>query len=909
MNIETIVILLLEQMDSSQYLRSKLRNQQIYKSNWQPRDASEVTNRHNQMAQANNATTHHGPLPECCTGNVLRVPLPNPGRGFSSDYSASTVFQRKAGCAQCHDENFGQPGGVVVKDCCQGITIEPAIYGAYVTNVEFLSHSAVDSQGNTWIFVWSDNINLPIQVYNRYGVLVESLSPRLPYDFGAIIFISADGVSNIWVNQFTVSSASNLSRDNSTAIFDSQGNFICPLTIFGSSVPTYFQIYDRNSQSYFTYSAAAGDFSYETLLLKISPTGVWSGSSDPNTWVGRLISSRLGISDINFPYYVKLDNNDNIIINSVISNSSGSSITVRSYDKSGTAFGTAIPIVSGSNTVYHSILVKFASDGGSTGSWNAYIYNTTVGYGFSIYEDNLQITSNNKIVFAFQYTATGNELRGSDNTIIGAVLPFSSSIGLPVYHTCIAVFGEDGTAANSFRVTIQPTTGAKQVTPIAVLVDSANSIYCVGTAQQGNNTEVIRPYNASDVAVVGVDFTGNYGNVFFVKFTSTGVPSWISSLRGQNTPFTIFGVADNTYERNQYINAYLDNQQNLVAQIIYISGTATYYNTTQTLVRTLAVPVSGYESCLIKISPDGLTAYSARIGTVTGGSPASTYLFRLYFDSSNNINVLGFYQDNPCGFYSSTDDTTPLVQVQTGGAANTNNQFLAIYSPTFSSVQVARVCPTIANRQAIPFELVQRGTNYIVLGQYTGPAVVFNFGNYTTTPDKTLVFQGAIDTVLINFSSASSSNLWTVTISSTANDYLGLLNNNFYFFKSSFLRVLSDGTILFPIGCSAMPNIYDRGGTLVSSILNNQTASPPSFAISLSIPANGYSVPPATPTETVQTRSVSCYCADPGITRQPFPVDCSRVAPSYTGSANQVPILSNQQFGHIPKQQYPYPSG
>jgi hypothetical protein len=106
-----------------------------------------------------------------------------------------------------------------------------------------------------------------------------------------------------------------------------------------------------------------------------------------------------------------------------------------------------------------------------------------------------------------------------------------------------------------------------------------------------------------------------------------------------------------------------------------------------------------------------------------------------------------------------------------------------------------------------------------------------------------------------------------------------------------------------------MPNIYDRSGTLVSSMLNNQTASPAPFVYQLMIPLDGYSAPPVTPTEIVKTTSSSCYCADPGITQQPFPVDCSRVAPSYTGSANQVPILSNEQYGHIPKQQYPYPSG
>ncbi len=861
------------------------------------------------MAQANNATTHHGPLPECCTGNTLRVPLPNPGRGFSTDYSASTVFQRKAGCAQCHDENFGKPGGVVVKDCCQGITIDPAIYGAYVTNAEPLQHSSVDSQGNTWLFVWQ-NADPPIQIYNRYGTLVETISPNTNgYAVGAIIFISADGVSNIWSNRFLISSSVNLSRDQSKPLFDSQGNFITQVQFSGFSplLPTYFQIFDRNSQSYFQYSAAAGDYSYETILLKISPSGTWSGSSDSNTWVGRLISSANNTTDTNFTYIVKLDNNDNIIINSIVTNSTGSTITLRSYDKSGTQFGTSIPIITANPGIRHSILVKFASDGGSTGSWNAYVYNTTAQIAFSIYYDNLQITSTNQIVFAFQYVGIGNEVRGSDNTSIGAALPYSTFGPAVIYHTCIAVFGTDGTAANSFRVTIQPVSGSKQVTPIAVLVDSSDSIYCVGTAQQFLTSDVIRPYNSSDVAVSGVDFTGGEGNMFFVKFSSTGVPTWISSLRGPaSANSTYFGATDNTFEQRQYLNAYLDTQQNLVAQVIYIRGAASYYDTTGTLVRALTAAPSGtYETCIIKISPDGLTDYSARIGAVTGGSSANTFLYRLSFDTENNINVLGWYSDNPCGFYSSTDDTTPLVQVPIA-AAGTANQFLAVYTPTLSSVQVARIIPTTAGTSAIPYAVQQNGSNYILVGQNNGNISIFNFGNYTTTPDATRLFEGLWDVYVINFSTTASS-FWTVTIGGAGIDYVGQPYNTFWFYQYSQLVV--NNMIQFPFFASAMPNVYDRSGTLVSSLLNNQTASPVGFAVALTIPTNGYNLPPATPVETVQTTSSSCYCADPGITRQPFPVDCSRVAPSYTGSANQVPILSNQQFGHLPKQQYPYPSG
>jgi hypothetical protein len=103
-------------MNSSKLTEMRAQASNTYRSNWQPRDASEVTLRKNQMAQTANKSTHNGYVDNCCTvGKPKRSTSPNPG--FSSDYSEQIVFQKKAGCANCEDPNFGKPGGVQLLNC------------------------------------------------------------------------------------------------------------------------------------------------------------------------------------------------------------------------------------------------------------------------------------------------------------------------------------------------------------------------------------------------------------------------------------------------------------------------------------------------------------------------------------------------------------------------------------------------------------------------------------------------------------------------------------------------------------------------------------------------------------------------------------------------------------------------
>jgi hypothetical protein len=111
-------------MDASKLTERRAQASNTYRSNWQPRDASEVTLRKAQQSQKDNSSKHQGPLPQCCSDNKPPVPRSvSPTNGFSTNYSEQIVFQKKAGCAQCHDPNFGAPGGVQLLNCGEVATI------------------------------------------------------------------------------------------------------------------------------------------------------------------------------------------------------------------------------------------------------------------------------------------------------------------------------------------------------------------------------------------------------------------------------------------------------------------------------------------------------------------------------------------------------------------------------------------------------------------------------------------------------------------------------------------------------------------------------------------------------------------------------------------------------------------
>lgn len=124
-------------MDASKLIKMRMEAANTYKSYWQPRDASEVTQRNagraaagNVRASDTNTRIHNGPVAECCTDGSSRQNVggnDQPG-GFSTTYSYDVVRERIAGGALCNDVNYGKPNGTTLKTCAEiaVITARPA---------------------------------------------------------------------------------------------------------------------------------------------------------------------------------------------------------------------------------------------------------------------------------------------------------------------------------------------------------------------------------------------------------------------------------------------------------------------------------------------------------------------------------------------------------------------------------------------------------------------------------------------------------------------------------------------------------------------------------------------------------------------------------------------------------------
>jgi hypothetical protein len=110
-------------MDYSKYIQMKQKAANVYKSNWQARDASEVTLRNAAISNKPNSTVHQGPDNVCGSGSsntsVPATPSQAPGNGFSTDYSMDIVSNQRAGCASCQDVAWGTAGGVQFRTCAE----------------------------------------------------------------------------------------------------------------------------------------------------------------------------------------------------------------------------------------------------------------------------------------------------------------------------------------------------------------------------------------------------------------------------------------------------------------------------------------------------------------------------------------------------------------------------------------------------------------------------------------------------------------------------------------------------------------------------------------------------------------------------------------------------------------------
>ena len=109
-------------MDASKLTQLRMQAANTYKSNWKPRDASEVTMRNQQIVVQNNTSTHRGPVSANCTAGCPSKTTNVPSGNFATTYTADVSFMKAAGSV-CSDPNWSSAGGVYLKSCVEASTI------------------------------------------------------------------------------------------------------------------------------------------------------------------------------------------------------------------------------------------------------------------------------------------------------------------------------------------------------------------------------------------------------------------------------------------------------------------------------------------------------------------------------------------------------------------------------------------------------------------------------------------------------------------------------------------------------------------------------------------------------------------------------------------------------------------
>jgi len=110
-------------MDYSKYIQMKMKAANTYKSNWQGRDASEVTLRRVTIGNKNNSSTHAVPPGVVIQSCSTPCSVQGPGSGYSTDYSMDPIINKTAGCVNCNDPVWGTSGGVNLISCAEVTTI------------------------------------------------------------------------------------------------------------------------------------------------------------------------------------------------------------------------------------------------------------------------------------------------------------------------------------------------------------------------------------------------------------------------------------------------------------------------------------------------------------------------------------------------------------------------------------------------------------------------------------------------------------------------------------------------------------------------------------------------------------------------------------------------------------------
>jgi hypothetical protein len=578
------------------------------------------------------------------------------------------------------------------------------LYGCFITNAFTASTLAgVDSNGNQVVVCAARTSGTPVRLYNRLGNLVQEFSGAETsgsgQTFRCIVYISADGYSNVWAAKIICGFSSTVATSSTgTQIniqFDSNNNIIIPINISNSVT-----VYDKTGAivtSFTSPGIAANVYGY---VIKFSPTGIWNGVNDPTTWVSRVLISGASSSALHSTRItgIVLDSNDNIIINCSAQNVLATPQTITVSDQTQTTIGTPITI-SGNLSTLNTVYVKYASSGLVTNSWRAYVSSVN---SQQIMNQQLAVNKYGQVIAAATYREI-SALYGSDDTLIGSVLPFTSSLATTSSYTqsVLIRFCSTGAAATSWRAPMYASslfTLSKQTVPRSVLIDSNDNIYCTGFSElgtRGNDTVPLFVCASNDTTFISTVTLG-FNNVYTAKYTNTGEPQWVTLLKGTNivgsgvnaaTHNTFFAPGpsgNNTTNTPQYLTTTFDNDQNVCLVGPYYRGNFEVINRNNLV--TYTAPISGASTnstfvatYAVKLTNEGSNAFVGIVNTISSTTSLITgfiYPTKIAFDSSNSMVLLE-------NIYNPLAGTTTISSVGIGIYGNENTSI-----PTLSTINI-----------------------------------------------------------------------------------------------------------------------------------------------------------------------------------------------------------------------------
>ena len=548
---------------------------------------------------------------------------------------------------------------------------------------------ATDSSGNIYLTgQYGSGSAVPGTVFNSDGTVFGTLANSGSSDTFVIKYNGSGFVQ--WVTRIA-STQVDIGFGIAT---DSSGN-VYVTGQSGSGVAA--RIFNSNGTNIGSLTNSGGT---DAIIVKYDTNGFaqWATRVSTNT------------SDIG--YAIATDTSGNLYV----TGQGGSGSVISAFNANGTAFATTLPNAGGTDA----FIVKYNTSG--VVQWVARVASTGADIGFGITTD----TSNSVYVTGQGGNATVTAFN-ANGTAFGTTLPNAGSSD-----AFIVKYNTDGVVQWATRIA-----STSNDIGYAISSDTSGNVYVTG---QGG-VATVTAFNADGTAF-GTILPNRSGNdVFIVKYNTSGVVQWATSLGTQNNDFAR-AIA-------------LDQTSNIYTTGVFSGGSLSIYGQSVSLFS--SIPDVGLgDVFVVKYNTNGAPQWVARIA-----STATDIGFAIATDSSGNVYLTGYRGNAVTTIYNANGSIfgttsavggtdTLVVKYNTDGVA----QWVALIGSTGNDIG-----QSIATDSA---------GNVYVTGQ-GGNATVTAFNADRTAFATTLPNAGAGDAFIVKYNTDGAVQ-WVARVASTGSD-------------------------------------------------------------------------------------------------------------------------------------------